>query len=215
MENKKTSPKLNDFNCNTDSEPEIKNNNINELYISMSRIMESLNSNVKILNSQIFAIKKEIKYLSVNIDLMKESNIEMAKNYENKYNQIIKEIIELKKKSSTSNNKNFDELISISQRNSSEIEIIKEEGNLSKGIKKQINDTRALLLRIINDNMNSIKKQVENITYIQSKYKSVDLNSLNNMVIANIMEIHKIKEENDQTNKKISEIIGVLNSEEH
>jgi hypothetical protein len=152
---------------------EMPNNVIDNIYKSMSKIIEALTTDNLILSQQIKKIRTELEFVCNTVATMKIDNQDLISAYTNEINSIMEQMQKL-----TERNNDNDIIIELSntqlliKKISQEMELMKNKNDSIGDLQKQILDTRTMLIQLINTNMQNIKKEIIDVKKIKDDVRT-------------------------------------------
>jgi hypothetical protein len=165
-----TSTITDDTNDTSSDDNDVKSpsNVIDNIYKSMSKIIEALTSDNLILNQQVKKIRTELEFVCNTVANLKVENQDLITTYTQEMGSIISQVQKLTERKE--DNIVVNELSNIKEsikKLCKELDMLKLKNEMSSDLQKQILDTRSMLMQILNSNMQAIRKEITDVKKIK------------------------------------------------
>ena len=175
---------------------EMANGIIDNIYKSMSKIIEAINKDNSIINQQVKRIREELEIVCKTVAELKDTNIEIINIHTAELSSIMEQIEEISnnKKNGTVETELENIKLSVDELNK-EMENIRNKNNNDLEIHRQILETRTSILNIMDTNTKNIKKEIDEIKDIKKNLNTYIKSIAYEEYTNNVNEIKKEFEE--------------------
>lgn len=178
---------ISDSDSTDDEQP--RENVIDTIYKSMSKIIEALNTDNLILNQQVQKIRNELEFVCNTVANMKVENQDLINTYTSEINHISDQLQALSEhRADSSIHDEFLKLQTLVSRLHHDMEALKSENDRIADLQKQMLDMRTMLLQMITSNINNLRKE-----FSDSRKVKDDVRSTIKLIIAEEMKDYMSK----------------------